>query len=118
MIIAKTKVITRFRGDTVPETFFVTDEAGAAYDITNHAFKFTLNTLRNPPDTSTQILQLLEITVPPADAVLGKASFAPTAIQADLPIGRYYYDVQMTYPMGELQTIFTGTITIRQDITK
>jgi hypothetical protein len=118
MIIAKTKAITRFRGDTIPETFFVTDSTGAVYDITNHAFKFTLNTLRNPPDITTQVLQLTESTLVPAEALLGQVNFAPTVIQANLPIGRYYYDVQMTYPTSEIQTIFTGTITIRQDITK
>jgi hypothetical protein len=118
MIKVSNKTITRFRGDTIPETFFVVDSAGAIYDITNHAFKLTLNTLRNPPNASTQILQLSEATMIPADALLGKVNFAPTVAQADLPIGRYYYDVQMMYPNSDIQTIFTGTITIRQDITK
>jgi hypothetical protein len=118
MIIAKTKAITRFRGDTIPETFFVTNANGSVYDITNHAFKFTLNTLRNPPDTSTQVLQLMESTMIPAEATQGQVNFAPTVAQANLPIGRYYYDVQMMYPTSDIQTIFTGTITIRQDITK
>jgi hypothetical protein len=118
MIISKSKSITRFRGDTIPETFFVVDSLGSVYDITNHAFNLTLNTLRNPPNETTQVLQLLEQTPTPTEAAQGQVNFAPSTIQADLPIGRYYYDVQMTYPTGAIQTIFTGTITIRQDITK
>jgi hypothetical protein len=118
MIVVKSREITRFRGDTVPESFYVKTSDGLNYDITGCAFKLTLNTLRNPPDTSTQILQLFETTLVPAEAVQGIVNFAPTALQADLPIGKYYYDIQMTYPTGDIQTIYTGRVTIRQDITK
>jgi hypothetical protein len=116
MITVTNKDVTRFRGDTITESFFVLNNS-IPFDIAGCTFKWTLNTLRAPIDIAAQVLQLINVATPATD-LIGQINFNLSAVQADLPIGRYFYDVEMTYPNGAIQTIFTGRLNIRQDITK
>lgn len=107
--------IERFRGDTIPDEFAVVNENNVAVDITGASFLLTINTLKTPANTATQVLQLVGTLTNPTGGVV---QFAPTALEADLPIKKYYYDVQMNTVSGDIHTIAYGTYEIVQDITK
>lgn len=107
--------IVRYRGDTVADEFTIKDATGAVVDITGYSFRLTVNTLKAPPDTSTQLYTLTgTITNGPG----GIVEFAPTVLESDQVPGKYYFDVQMTDGAGRIQTIHVGTYTYKQDLSK
>lgn len=101
--------ITRYRGDTAPDLFSL------PIDITNYTFRMTVDTLQNPPDDTTA---LFEVVGTITDAAAGEFEFEPTAMQTDLPIGTYYYDVEYTDAAGRIKTVAKGKYKIIQDISK
>lgn len=108
--------ITRYRGDTVPDVYNITDDAGAALDIsTGYTFKMTVNTEKNPVDNTNEVYS---ITGSVTDGPGGEVSFSPSTFQADQVPGTYYYDVQMVYPSGAIKTLEKGRYVYLQDITK
>lgn len=108
--------IDRFRGDTYGNVFKIADSNGDPIDITGYTFKMTINSLKEPTDTATQIFQVVGTLVSPS---LGTVKFAPSSLQANaIEPGTYYFDIQMTDGAGAIQTVATGKYIIRQDITK
>lgn len=105
--------ITRIRGDTYADRFLVS-VSGAAVDLTGCSLKLTLNTVRNPEDTSTQVYQLDGIISLPSSGIV---EFAPSTLQAD-QVGYFYYDIQMSDSNGIIRTLVTGMYEYVQDITK
>jgi len=107
--------IERYRGDSKADKFSITDkEDGSAVDLTGCTFLLTLDSRKNPTDTSTQIYQL---TGTVSDPTSGVVTFAPSTTQANL-VGYYYYDVQMTDAAGAVSTLVSGKYLYKQDITK
>lgn len=106
--------IYRYRGDTYPDLFTITDSDGSTLDITGHTFLLSLDRLRAPLNTSTRLYQLTGTIV---DGPTGQVSFAPTAQQASI-VGNFYYDLQMTDDLGDIKTVQTGIYSFTQDITK
>lgn len=113
--MATVNVIERYRGDTVADEFTIVDENGTAVDITGFSFKLTVNSLKNPPDDTTQLYSLTGVIT---NASGGVVEFAPSSIQANQSPGKYFYDVQMTDAGGKLKTIEKGVYKYLQDITK
>lgn len=107
--------ISRFRGDTIADVFFIKDAAGAVVNITGYTFKLTLNPSKTPTDA---LLQIYQLTGTIADGPGGKVTFAPSALQADQVPNKYYYDVQMIDTSGFITTIALDSYTYKQDITK
>jgi len=107
--------ITRYRGDTVPDKITVKDADDVVINITAYAFMLTVSSIKAPPDTSTQLMQLTGVIT---SGPLGTVEFSPTAGEANVTPGKYFYDIQMTDGSGKIQTIDTGTYTFKQDITK
>jgi len=108
-------VITRKRGDTYADEIIVkSDITGAAIDITGYTFLLTLNPEKNPTSSDDQIYQLTGVIVEASDGIVG---FSPTALQADL-VGSFYYDIQLTDPLGKIRTIEKDKYKYVQDITK
>lgn len=108
--------ITRTRGDTYADEFEIKSQTtGLVINITGHTFLLTVDTMQAPTDSSTNLYQLVgNIT----DAAAGLVEFAPTAVQADVVPGRYWFDVEMTDDQGRIRTIDSGKYTYVQDITK
>lgn len=107
--------LERYRGDTLPIMCTVSTVATqTATNITGCSFLFTVNSLCNPPDNTTQVMQVVGDV---ADAVNGVVQFAPTVDQVNL-VGFYYFDIQMTDTYGNTCTLVKGSIVFRQDITK
>ena len=110
-----TLAITRFRGDTVPDEFTIKKPDGTAQDITGFAFVLTVNSVKNPPDDTTQILQSIGTIT---DATNGVVEFPISTPQADQEPGKYYFDVEATTPTGKKHTILSGAYRFKQDVTK
>lgn len=107
--------ITRFRGDTVADQFTVKDAAGVVVNITGFSFIMTVNTLKAPPDVSTQLFSVAGVITNPTGGVV---EFRPTVANASQLPGKYYFDIQMTDAGGKIQTLCVGSYTFKQDITK
>jgi hypothetical protein len=88
---------------------------GAVVNISGCTFKLTVNSLKDPPSTATQLFTVDGVIT---SAVAGEVEFSPTSLQADQTPGRYYYDVQMTDGAGAIRTVYKGVYRILQDITK
>jgi hypothetical protein len=63
---------------------------------------------------SSQVFQILATLTNPAG---GEATFAFTALEADL-VGTYWYDIQLTDSSGKVFTLAKGRLLYQQDITK
>lgn len=108
--------IVRTRGDTYADEIVVMDaDTGGAMDITGHTFILTVDPSRTPADALNNVLSLTGTIL---DPTAGLVEFAPTAEQADITPGKYYYDIQMTDDVGRIRTIQSGRYEIKQDITK
>lgn len=107
--------IIRYRGDTVADEFTIKDANGVVVNITGFSFIMSVNSLRAPPDISTQLFTTPGVLTNPTAGVV---EFRPTVLQATQAPGKYYFDVQMTDAGGKIQTLAVGTYTFKQDITK
>jgi hypothetical protein len=103
--------IRRVRGDTAPDQITIDD-----IDITGFSYTLTVDTLRNPEDETTQLVQITGTIVetgPPAIV-----SFPWTAEQADQESGDCWYDIEQIDSSGKLKTIAKNKYSFDQDITK
>jgi hypothetical protein len=107
-------VIRRYRGDTAPDQLTITRN-GVVVNITACTFKLTVNSEKDPVDTTNQLFSVIGAIT---SAVNGEVEFSPNSTQADQAPGRYYYDVQMTDGTGAIRTVQKGVYRILQDITK
>ena len=109
--------ITRKRGDTYGDRFDLTVTAtGLPLELAGYSgFLLTLDTRRDPPDTTTQVYQLAGVVI--GATSLGQLEFAPTLAQANRT-GRFFYDIQLTDPAGRVRTVLAARYAYRQDITK
>jgi hypothetical protein len=106
--------ITRFRGDTNPDTGFAAI-GGVAIDITGCSFILTVDPEKAPADATNNLFALTGVIV---DAPTGEVKFPITDLQANQTPGTYYYDIQMIDSGGEKRTIALDKYTFKQDITK
>ena len=108
--------ITRYRGDTAPDQFIMKNSAGAVVDITSgYSFVFSLNKEENPTNTVNQVYTLAGVVT---NGPAGTFEFRPTVPNANQPVALYYFDVQVTDPLGYVKTIDKGSYRFVQDITK
>lgn len=107
----------RERGDTFPLVFRLNDgaEPPLPIDISGWTFVFTLDPSDAPEDASGNVWSLVGTIT---DAPGGVAEFAPSALQADIAPGTYFWDLEATIPGGGIRTVARGTLPIRQDISK
>ena len=107
--------VDRIRGDTAPDVFAITTAStGEPTNLTGCSFKLTVNSVKNPVDSTTQAYQLVG-EIP--DPTTGQVLFSPTEAQAD-KLGFFYYDVQMTDSYAKIRTLVKGVYCFSQDITK
>lgn len=104
--------LNRTRGDTSPDVITV-KAGGSAVDLTGCSALMTLNTLRNPPDNTTEVYQVAGVI----SLFDSSISFSPTVEQAD-QVGLFYYDIQLTEANGAIRTLVKDVCVYTQDITK
>jgi hypothetical protein len=104
--------LERVRGDTAADVITI-KSGNTPVDLTGCSALMTINSLRNPPDDSTQIYQVAGVITTFDSSI----SFSPTEEQADL-VGFYYYDIQLTDATGHKRTLVKDAYVFTQDITK
>ena len=108
--------ICRTRQDDFPIRMTLTDSAGVAIDVTGFSFKFTVNTLENPPTpTTTEVFQSVGTII---TALSGIIEFPLSVSDADQTPATYFFDAQLTDAAGKLKTFAKGKYVISQDVTK
>jgi hypothetical protein len=108
--------LKRMRGDDVAEGLLleIYGNDGALITVdTLTLMELTVNTLKNPPDDSTELLVLTGSVI---DVAASKVEFS--GAWDTLPIGVLYYDVQVTLASGEIWTPVKGRLVILQDLNK
>lgn len=115
--------IERRRGDTKTIVIRLTTD-GSPVDVTGYTATLTINTVKAPnidvsPVEGQQIFQAVgaALSSPGTD---GKIAFpmAQFAASPYVPVGSYFYDVQITDVAGEIFTPLIGKFKVVQDITK
>jgi len=106
-------LITRQRGDTVPDQRTITDANGDPVDITGYAYLLTINSERDPDDATQQITQSTGVLVDPGNGVV---QFPWTTFNIEPSI--YWFDIQQTDDQGKIKTIEKDVYFVEQDITK
>ena len=109
------KIICWGRGDSSAKGFTVQDSNEVAIDITGFTFKLTINSEKDPTDTTNQ---QFTITGAITDATAGKVAFSPTTTDTDITPDTYFYDIEQTDDGGAVSTLIIGKCLIVQDITK
>lgn len=105
--------INRVRGDTFPIQFTLTDENGAAVDISGFTFNWTVDINEEPADELSQVFKLAGFIV---TALSGIFEFRPTAGDMNLVPGTdYFHEVSMVDAGSFLRTIVKGKLNIEQD---
>lgn len=102
--------ITVFRGDNANFGLTVLDYTGVPTDITG--WTFILSGARQPGGT---VVFSTDGTIVSASA--GTVAFHLTSAQlAD--VGKYFYDIEATTNMGQIQTVDSGELNVIQDISQ
>lgn len=104
------------RGDATPFQFTLTDDAGAAIDISGDSFLLTVDPSADPPNSDNNLFQLVGSL--PGGGTDGVVQFEPSAVDTAQPPSTYYFDVQQTTVAGDIRTIVKGEFAIQEDITK
>lgn len=105
--------IDRERSDTRRITFRIHNSADTAIDISAWtSFIFTIDTLRKPPDNTTQVGQLTGTLT--NDGTDGLVYFVPTGSE---PTGKYYYAVRAVDQNSEKTTFVKGKYVVGEDRT-
>lgn len=92
-MISDTQVIY-FRGDSYAKEFTITDETtGDPINITGYTMTMSVDSLKTPPDASTE---LFTITGTIINALDGVVSFTPSSTNNDVQESRYYYKIRMS----------------------
>ncbi len=110
-----TAIITRYRGDTVPDQITVKKPDGSAQDLSGYSFLLTVSSNKEPSSSAGQLFQLTGVISAPTSGVV---EFTPSDVQADQIPGKYYFDIQAITPTGKKHTIQKGVYKFKQDITK
>ena len=109
------------RGDTYIEDLAVKDSAGAALDITGGKLYFTAKTSYNVADESASVALTSPSTgITITDAANGLARMIITAAQSATLTGgqTYVYDIQFKDVNGNITTLDSGSMDVRQDVTQ
>lgn len=108
--------ITRYRGDTLGDTFTITSDGETAVDITSYTARMTVNALKDPTADDDPMFTLTGAFF--TDGTDGIFVFEPSEMQADQEPGKYFYDVELTTPAGKIVTIAKGSYIFKQDVSK
>lgn len=113
----------RRRGDTKDIAIRLTQDGSAIASAEGYSALLTINTSKTPdPDASpavgTQIFQAAGAPNSPATDAILRFDFSGFAGSPYVPVGSYFYDIQITDPGGEVSTPQIGKFVVKQDITK
>lgn len=102
------------KGDTYSRDFTVKDNAGGDYDFTNYNAKLQIKEKSYDTTFKIELTSGNGITLS-----TGQLSILIDAnTMQNMVAKNYYYDLQLTYPSGEIKTWLAGKFTVTQDVTR
>lgn len=115
--------IEKRRGDTKDISIRLRDSAGVVLDVSGYTSLLTINTSKTPdidssPQVGTEVFQTSGVPNSPGTDGILRFDFALFGGSPYIPVGPYFYDVQITDSAGEVFTPLIGKFTVKQDITK
>jgi hypothetical protein len=104
--------LTIYHGDTYRWTFTLWQDAGKTIpaDLTGVVPKAEIRV----SSAGGAIITTMDLTVQTPNQIL---AVLPTAKTALLPKSGGTYDLQLTYPNGDVQTVLSGLVTVTMDVT-
>lgn len=109
---SNTVAVAIHRGDTMRLGVTLADDAGAPVDVTGWSW---LSQLRTDPDDVT--LVAVEVAVVDAPGGRLELSLAPE-LTAALPTRDFSWDLQATDVEGDVRTVLTGQLRVREDVSR
>ena len=106
--------LTIYRGDDKTWTLAFTDSTGTAIDITGYTIYFTVKINSNDIDDNAVITKDITSHTDPTE---GETEIVLTNSDTDLPIKKYWYDIQMKDGSDKITTVLEGRFIVVQDIT-
>lgn len=106
-------ILTVIRGDTAIFEVTITDQDGAAVDLTDSTVFFTVKEKQTDVDASALIKKSITVHT---DATHGKTTITLSVTETNLARGAYYYDIQVV-KSGLVQSTVSDTFRVSQDIT-
>lgn len=103
--------ILHIQGDTLDFTITVRNSDGTLVDLTGGSLIFTMS--KWPDETP-----VLQKSCTIVDAVNGLAQVSATALEMDMEVGVYYWEIQITWPGGDVTTTPMQTIEILSQLTQ
>lgn len=104
-----------FKGDDKTWTITFKDVDGDAIDLTGKTLFFTIKTIKTDPDTSALIRKDINSHTNPTGGI---TALTLSHDETDLTAGIYYFDFQLVDSSSNVTTLFTGTFTVTQDVTR
>jgi hypothetical protein len=92
-------------GDELPWSFTILGSNGQPVDITSYVFDLAVDEVEEPEDPETEVFNLDGTIV---DAVNGVVEFVMDSLQAETPVGRYYYQLYATNALGQTYVASSG----------
>ena len=99
------------RGTTVTLDVEYTNEDGTARSLSGGTVRFTMKTVEHDDSTSDATASVVKNVTDGTVDGLAEIELVP-ADTATLTPGKYYYDVKVQEPTGEIHKIDEGTITL------
>ena len=103
------------RGDDTLLSCAFTDENDDVVDITTADLTFSVR------EAPTDVDALLTVTVASGDHLVPASGLTQVLLphaDTDIEDGNYYWDIQLTYSSGIINSVGKGTIIVNNDITK
>ena len=118
--MALTHNIEHIKGDTKKLKVTLKDPADAPIDLTGAIVRFTIREDRDEPDDTTALItKVSPASLDVIDAVNGIFVITVDPLDTvDVETQRYYYDIQVTFPSGDVRTPVQGNWVIKIDTTK
>lgn len=105
-----------YEGDTLSMDYTWQDSAGAYIDLTSHYAKMDVRSSAWDATALVTLTELSGITLGNATSNLkAKLTAAQTAA---LGGGLFYYDIALTDGLGDVNTLISGKITLKESVTK
>lgn len=113
----------RRRGDTKDIAIRLTQDGSAIASAEGYSALFTINTVKEPnisvsPEVGVEVFQATGAPNSPATDAILRFDFEAFGGSPYVPVGNYFYDIQITDPDGEISTPQIGKFIVKQDITK
>lgn len=104
-----------YRGDTRHLSLIFETREKEPVDLTGAVLFFTAKKHLTDTDADAVMSKRVDVHTSPLE---GRSTIVLTPEDTEVPAGKYYYDVQIVSPVGEVTTLLMGSFRVLQDVTR